>query len=63
MAPKRIDKVYIFQNMSAEQADQYLRDLLTHTTAEGVLLFATDIRGIHHLIKELVELKSKKIKS
>ena len=63
MAPKRIDKVSVFQNMNAEQADEYLSDLLTHTTAEGVLMFATDIRGIHHLIKELVELKQKKTKS
>jgi len=52
MAPKRIDKVSIFTNMSVDQASSYLKELLQSITADGVLMFADDIKGLQKIMEE-----------
>jgi len=62
MAPKRINKVSIFTNMNATQANAYLDDLLQSMDSDGVIMCADDIKGIQKIIQELEKLQPKKKK-
>lgn len=57
MAPRRIDRVSVFTNITAKQAKDYLAGLLTNMSADGVVLFADDIKGLQSLINRLVEME------
>ena len=61
MPPKRIERVSIFNNMSLEQMSQYLGELKSQVTADGLLMFPTDIEALKNAIDASLDKKKKGI--
>ena len=61
MAPREIERVSKLASLSTQEAAAYFKELLRSTTADGILLYATDVQALmnlfDHAAAEINELK------